>query len=64
MKLHPNKIPNGKPVICVETGVIYASLGEAAEKTGIDRSHLSAVCNGRRKTTGGYHWRFVKPDYE
>lgn len=46
-----------KPVLCIETGVIYSSVAEASEKTGINRKHISAVCNNKgRKTAGGYHW--------
>ena len=30
----------------------------AEDKTGIGRSHISQCCNGKRKSTGGYIWRF------
>lgn len=36
----------------------YISAVEAEEKTGINRSHISQCCNGKRKSTGGYIWRF------
>ena len=46
-----------RPVICVETGEIYSGVNEAKDKTHIE--HISRVCNGKLKTAGGYHWRFV-----
>lgn len=48
-----------KKVICQETGKIYESLTKAAESLGIQKSKISNVCHGKRKTTGGKHWAFV-----
>lgn len=48
-----------KRVICIETKVIYDSLAEAERETKINHSHISQVCNKKRKTTGGYHWEYV-----
>ena len=48
-----------KPVLCVETGIIYYSAREANDKTGISYKNISSVCNKKRKTTGGYHWEFI-----
>lgn len=31
----------------------------AEQKTGISRKHICCVCNGNRKTTGGYIWKHV-----
>lgn len=50
---------NRKKVICVETGVIYLSIKDAARQTGIDRKYISRVCNGIRKIGSGYHWKFL-----
>ncbi len=41
---------------CIETGVIYPSISEAKRQTGA--SHISEVCSGKQKTSGGYHWRY------
>lgn len=49
----------GKRVCCIETGIIYESLSEAARQTGIDKSSISKCCCGKRKTAGGFHWEFV-----
>ena len=46
-----------KPVICVETGVIYPSQLAAERATGYHGIHH--VCHGQRMTAGGYHWRNV-----
>ena len=49
----------GKRVCCIETGIIYESLSEAARQTKIDKSSISKCCRGKRKTAGGFHWEFV-----
>ncbi len=36
----------------------YHSISEADRQTGIDFRNISAVLNGKRKTTGGFIWRF------
>lgn len=51
--------PNQKKVLCVETGIIYYSTQEASRQTGINNTGISKVCNGKRKTAGGYHWKFI-----
>ena len=48
-----------KIVLCIETGKIYGSTMEAGRETGINQSSISAVCNSRRKSAGGYHWKYV-----
>lgn len=44
-------------VECVETGILYDSIAEAAQATGA--SHISKCCRGITKTSGGYHWRYA-----
>lgn len=51
---------NVKAVLCVERGYKFSSIQEAANCTGANRSHIADVCNGKRRTAGGYHWRFIK----
>ena len=48
-----------KKVLCVETGEVFESIGEASRKTGINDGNISKVCLGKRKTTGGYHWEYL-----
>ena len=50
----------GKRVRCVETGVIYESMKQASEETGLAKSGISFCCKGRYKTSGGYHWEYVE----
>lgn len=50
---------NSRPVICIETGIEYSSLKDVTKRTGINFSHLSDCCRGKRKTTGGYHWKYT-----
>lgn len=51
-----NADSHGRPVICVETGVVYPSQRAAEKVTGYSGIHK--VCHGRQATSGGYHWRF------
>lgn len=37
----------------------YNSITEASQKTGINVSSISGVCHFKRKTAGGYIWRFL-----
>ena len=51
---------NNKSVVCVETQIKYRSLVEAEDKTGIDSSTIGKCCRGKRKTAGGYTWRYAE----
>ena len=46
----------GVQILCVETGMIYNSIKEAAKDTNTDNSSIVKVLKGKRKTSGGYHW--------
>lgn len=45
-------------VINVDTGEIFNSIKEASDKYRINSTHISRVCKGKRRTTGGYHWEY------
>lgn len=49
-----------KRVRCIETDTIFCSVREAARQNNIPNASISYVCNGKRKTAGGYHWEFVE----
>lgn len=49
-----------RPVICVETGEYFSSIGKAALFYGIDDSHISDTCRGINHTCGGYHWKYAE----
>lgn len=46
------------PVLCVETGEYYRSIGEAARDTGLSKGHIAKVLSHKegRTQTGGFHW--------
>jgi len=37
----------------------FKSLTEASNKTSVHSSCISAVCNGKQKTAGGFKWKFI-----
>lgn len=45
-------------VICLETGITYYNIAEAARQTGCHASGIANCITGRAKTTGGYHWQY------
>ena len=54
--------PMARPVLCIELQTVYSCGKEAAEALGLQRSHISNVCRGKRATTGGYHFRYWEGD--
>lgn len=68
---HPKKC---KPVLCVETNIIYPSTREAERQTGVNHSKITNVCKGNvryfngkpyiDKTAGGFHWQYANSDKE
>jgi len=58
-RLTKSALKRSKPVMCIETGVIYASTCAAQRETGVCQSHISACCRGKRKTAGKLHWKFI-----
>lgn len=53
-------IKKSKPVICVETNVVYYGIHEAQNQTQINDRNINNCLKGRRKTAGGYHWRYYE----
>lgn len=49
-----------KKVYCVELDKIFESGAAAARELNLQASKISNVCNGKRKTTGNYHFQFVE----
>lgn len=55
-----HKATNKKSILQLETGIVYESIEDAANKTNIWRSSISEAAVGiKRKTAGGFHWEFV-----
>lgn len=56
---NPGRRP--KPVICAETGTVYASAKEAAAAMGVTaKSIFIAACHGSK--SGGFHWYYEGED--
>lgn len=53
------KKAHSKKIRCVELDRIFSSQKEAAEELGLNQGNISRVCNGKRNTAGGYHFKFV-----
>lgn len=51
--------PKSKPVICVETNIVYQSITIASEQSHIDTGSITKACKGERKTAGGFHWEYA-----
>ena len=50
---------SSKKVLCIELNKTYSSLSDVERALGISTSNISACLNGRRKSAGGYTWRFI-----
>lgn len=44
----------------VDTGEVFNSVKSAGERYNIEPTHITRVCKGKRKTTGGYRWEYAK----
>ena len=51
-----------KPVMCIETGIIYSSICECARKTGIYQSEISRVLQNKRNSAKGLHFVLVEKE--
>ena len=69
-KFDPDNIPEikmykkGKPVRCIETGEVFVSTTQAAQKVSqegypTNGSHITSVCRGNRKLAGGFTWEYA-----
>lgn len=48
-----------KPVVCIDTGEVYTSVTDAAERNGVDASSMSWACAGKTKLCKGKRFCFV-----
>lgn len=58
-KICANASNKNIPIYCTELKKSFESSIYAAQETGIEASNIRACVRGRRKTAGGYHWRYV-----
>lgn len=47
-----------KPVICLDTGLIYKSVSNASAALGVWSSNVSKVCKGKLSQTGGFRFSY------
>lgn len=48
------------PVVCVDTGEEFPSASFAAKQIGVSKTAVLASCNGKRKTAGGFRWKYKR----
>lgn len=53
-----------KPVICIETGEVFASATDAAEYIGVHYTMMSSACIGKVKTCKGKHYCYLNSALE
>lgn len=59
-KIKMSESSDKKKVLCIETKIIYDSIKDASNVIGSClRTGIVACCKGRRKTCGGFHWKYV-----
>lgn len=52
--------PHKKKIMCIDTGEVFESFADAARKTGLNRTKIVSVCTGKRKKTGGLHFKYAE----
>ena len=52
------RVTHYKPVVCVETNVIFESVVDAAKSVNRKPCTLVDVLKGRHETCGGFHWKY------
>lgn len=53
-----------RSVRCVETGRVFQTIKDAGLFTGGSPKNITHACNGRLKTSGGYHWEYADSEVE
>lgn len=57
-----SKNPSAKKIFCAETNEIFDYASLACEKYKLDLSSVIKCCKNKRKTVGGYHWKYYLED--
>ena len=50
---------SNKEIYCFQNGKTYKSLTLAAKELGLYKSNICKVCKGKRKSTGGYTFKYL-----
>lgn len=53
---------HNRMVINLDTGEVFEKIIRASERLGVNASHISEACNGKRKTAGGFRWSYFEKD--
>jgi len=61
-RMFDQRLIRSRPIVCVETGEWFISYQAAKNAHGVDTGSLTRVLQGKKKTTGGYHWRHATED--
>ena len=48
-----------KRILCINTNKEYESITEASKELNVKHQHISAILNGRQKTTKGYSFKYI-----
>ena len=51
---------NSKKVVCLETGEVFKSAAFASHCLGLNSSAVSGSINGKSKSAGGFHWKYLE----
>lgn len=51
-----------KRVLCIETNEVFPSSREVERSLGINHNCINAVCNGKQKTAGKKHWKYISEE--
>lgn len=49
-------MPEKQKVLCINDGLVYPSMSEAAKKYGVNQSAISRQIHGKRRTAKGYYF--------
>lgn len=59
-KMTGSENPISRAVLCVETGIVYETMTQAANAVKGNRNRIRESCLSEHKTSGGYHWRYIE----
>ena len=51
--------PTKRKIHNITTNIIYDSIAEAQRDTGVPHQNIVKVCQGTRKTAGGFEWEYI-----
>lgn len=52
-------IPHAKAVVCIDTGIVYQSIADAARDVGVSASRISECLSDPSKRARGRQWRYA-----